>query len=65
MLCVNNQNFSQLLSYRMKCGAAALVITDWQNAHNVTLAVRTVVELLRLVKRETETHEGVCSTLEE
>ena len=36
------------------CGATALVIEDRQNAHSMTLAVRAVVELFRLVKRERE-----------
>jgi hypothetical protein len=36
----------------VKCGAAALDIADRQNAHSMTLAVRGVVELFRLVKRE-------------
>ncbi|KAH8704535.1 hypothetical protein GQ44DRAFT_743638 [Phaeosphaeriaceae sp. PMI808] len=38
----------------VKCGAAALDIADRQNAHSMTLAVRAVVELFRLVKREKE-----------
>ncbi|RMZ91970.1 hypothetical protein DV736_g777, partial [Chaetothyriales sp. CBS 134916] len=35
-------------------GAAALDMADRQNAHSMTLAVRAVVELFRLVKREKE-----------
>ena len=42
------------LSCEVKCGTAALDIADRQNAHSMTLAVRAVVELFRLVKRETE-----------
>ena len=38
----------------VKCGAAALDIADRQNAHSMTLAVRGIVALYRLVKRETE-----------
>ena len=38
----------------MKCGAAALDVADRQNAHSITLAVRGVVELFELVKREKE-----------
>ncbi len=38
----------------VKCGAAALDIADRQNAHSMTLAVRAVMELFRLVKREKE-----------
>ncbi|KAK6396216.1 hypothetical protein LTR81_025960, partial [Elasticomyces elasticus] len=36
------------------CGAAALDIADQQNAHSMTLAVKGVVELFRLAKREKE-----------
>lgn len=38
----------------VKCGAAALDIADRQNTHSMTLAVRAVVELFMLVKREKE-----------
>ncbi|KAL9027219.1 MAG: hypothetical protein Q9196_004232 [Gyalolechia fulgens] len=42
------------LTSEVKCGAAALNVADRQNAHSMTLAVRAVVELFRLVKREKE-----------
>lgn len=42
------------LTCEVKCGDAALDIADRQNAHSMTLAVRAVVELFRLVKREAE-----------
>lgn len=42
------------LTCEVKCGAAALDIADRQNAHSATVAVRAVVELFRLVKREKE-----------
>lgn len=42
------------LTCEVKCGAAALDVADRQNAHSMTLAVRAVVELFRLVKREKE-----------
>lgn len=38
----------------VKCGAAGLDIADLKNAYSMTLAVRAVVELFRLVKREKE-----------
>lgn len=38
----------------VKCCATALDIADRQNAHSMTLAVRAVVELFKLVKREKE-----------
>ena len=42
------------LTCEVKCGAAALDVADRQNAHSMTLAVRAVVELFRLVQREKE-----------
>jgi hypothetical protein len=45
----------------VKCGAAALDITDRQNAHSMTMAVRGIVELFRLVKRETEVHQQILA----
>jgi hypothetical protein len=44
------------LTCEVKCGAAALNVADQQNAHSMTLAVRGVVELFKLVKREKELH---------
>ncbi|KAI9779203.1 MAG: hypothetical protein M1816_003643 [Peltula sp. TS41687] len=45
----------------VKCGAAALDIADRQNAHSMTLAVRAVVELFRLVKREEEVNRKILA----
>ncbi|KAL7958825.1 hypothetical protein V8C34DRAFT_137929 [Trichoderma compactum] len=42
------------LTCQVKCGAAALDVADRQNAHSMTIAVRSVVELYRAVKREKE-----------
>ena len=42
------------LTCEVKCGTAALDIADRQNAHSMTIAVRALVELFRLVKREKE-----------
>ncbi|KND87240.1 hypothetical protein TOPH_08104 [Tolypocladium ophioglossoides CBS 100239] len=42
------------LTCEVKCGATALDVADRQNAHSMTLAIRAVVELFRLVKREKE-----------
>lgn len=47
------------LTCEIKCGAAALDIADRQNAHSMTLAVRAVVELFRLVKREEEINREI------
>ncbi|KAI1801862.1 hypothetical protein F4811DRAFT_435948 [Daldinia bambusicola] len=45
----------------IKCGAAALDVADRQNAHSMTLAVRGVVELFRLVGREKEVHQQILA----
>ena len=44
------------LTCKVKYSAAALDVADQQNAYSMTLAVRAVVELFRLVKREKELH---------
>ena len=44
-----------------KCGSGGLDIADRQNAHSMTLAVRGIVELFRLVKREKELHRKVLA----
>ena len=49
------------LTCEVKCGAAALDIADRQNAHSMTVAVRAVVELFRLVKREKELHREILA----
>jgi hypothetical protein len=49
------------LTYKVKCSAAALDIADRQNAHSITVAVRGVVELFRLVGREKELHREILA----
>jgi hypothetical protein len=49
------------LTCEVKCGAAALDIADRQNAHSMTLAVRGMVELFRLVNREKELHREILA----
>lgn len=49
------------LTCEVKCGAAALDVADRQNAHSMTLAVRGVVELFRIVKREKELHREILA----
>ncbi|KAK3492149.1 uncharacterized protein B0T23DRAFT_412299 [Neurospora hispaniola] len=49
------------LTCEMKCGAAALDIADRQNAHSMTLAVRAIVELFRIVKREDEVNRQILA----
>lgn len=48
-------------SNEVKCGTAVLDVADRQNAHSMTLAVRGVVELFRLVKREKELHGEILA----
>ena len=49
------------LTCEVKCGAAALRIAERQNAHSMTLAVRAIVELFRLVGREMELHREILA----
>jgi hypothetical protein len=42
------------LTCEVKCGTAALDVADKQNAHSMTMAVRGIVELFRLLNREEE-----------
>lgn len=49
------------LSCEVKCGAAALDVADIQNAHSMTLAVRAIVELFRVVKREDEVNRQILA----
>ena len=43
----------------VKCGAAALGVADRQNAHNMTVAVKGIMELFKAVKREKELHREI------
>jgi hypothetical protein len=49
------------LTCEVKCHAAALDIADRESAHSMTLAVRAIVELLRLVKREDEVNRQILA----
>ena len=55
------QMYFPFLTCEVKCGTAALDIADRQNVHSMTLAVRGVVELFRLVKRENELHREILA----
>lgn len=55
------QIYFPFLTCEVKCGAAALDVADRQNAHSMTLAVRGVIELYRLVKREKELHREILA----
>ena len=49
------------LTCELKCSAAALDIADRQNAHSITIAVKGIVELFKLVKREKELHREILT----
>ena len=49
------------LTCEVKCGAAALDVADRQNAHSMTIAVRGIVELFKLGKREKELHREILA----
>ncbi|KAM3085792.1 hypothetical protein ACMFMG_002854 [Clarireedia jacksonii] len=49
------------LTCEVKCGTAGLDIADRQNAHSMTIAVRGIVELFRLAKRENELHREILA----
>jgi len=55
------QMYFPFLTCEVKCGAAALDVADRQNAHSMTLAVRAVVELFRLVGREKELRREILA----
>ncbi|KFY03530.1 hypothetical protein V490_00148 [Pseudogymnoascus sp. VKM F-3557] len=55
------QMYFPFLTCEVKCGAAALDVADRQNAHSMTIAVRSIVELFRLVKREKELHQEILA----
>jgi hypothetical protein len=51
------------LTCEVKCSAAALDIADRQNAYSITLVVRGIVELFKLVKREKELYREILAFL--
>ncbi|KAL9051161.1 MAG: hypothetical protein Q9162_006188 [Coniocarpon cinnabarinum] len=55
------QMYFPFLTCEVKCGTAALDVADRQNAHSMTLAVRGMVELYRLVKRADELHREILA----
>lgn len=50
------QTFFPFLTCEAKSGGVGLDVADRQNGHSMTLAVRGVLELFRLLKREKELH---------
>ena len=50
-----------VLTCEAKCGTAGLDIADRQNAHSMTLAVRGIVELFKLAKKENALHRELLT----
>jgi hypothetical protein len=57
------QMYLLFLTCKVKCGAAALDITNQQNAYSMTMAVRGIIKLFSLVKREKELHQDILAFL--
>ena len=53
--------YCPFLTCEVKCGAAGLDIADRQNAYSMTLAVRAIVELFRLIRRKIELHREILA----
>jgi hypothetical protein len=51
------------LTCEMKCGAAVLNIADRQNAHNIIIAVRDIVELFKFIKRKKKLYREIFAFL--
>ncbi len=49
------------LTCEVKCGTTGLDIADRQNSHSMTLAVRGIVEVFKLAKRENELHRELLT----
>jgi hypothetical protein len=49
------------LTCEVRCGDVGLDTADRQNAHSMTLAVRGIVELFKLVGREKELHREILA----
>lgn len=61
LLMATYNMYFPFLTCEVKCGAAALDIADRQNAHSMTLAVRGVVTLFTLAKRQQELHRTILA----
>lgn len=55
------QIYFPFLTCEVKCGSGALDVADRQNAHSMFIAVRAVVELYKLVKREKELNQEILA----
>lgn len=55
------QMYFPFFTCEVKCGAAALDIADRQNAHSMTIAVRSVIELYRAVNRQQKLNREILA----
>jgi len=53
--------YFSVLMCKVKCGATGLNIADQQNAHSMTLTVRGIVELFKLVKKKNTLHRELLT----
>lgn len=53
--------FFPVLTCEVKCGTTGLDIADRQNAHSMALAVRGVIELFKLAKKESTLHRELLT----
>ena len=51
--------YFSFLTCEMKCDATTFDVADRQNAHSMTLAMRAIVELFKLVDREQKLHREI------
>ena len=57
------QMYFLFLMCEVKCGAVVLDIADQQNAYSMTITVRAIVELFRLIKYEQEINQEILAFL--
>jgi hypothetical protein len=56
-----HQYLIEVLTDEVKYGAAALDVSNRQNTHSITLVIRAVVKLFRLIKREKKLNREVLT----
>ena len=49
------------LTCEVKCGTTGLDVADRQNGHSMKLAIRGIIELFKLAKREKELHQEILT----
>jgi hypothetical protein len=51
------------LTYKVKYGAVALNIADQQNTHSITLAIKSIIKLFKIVKHKKKLHQKILAFL--